>query len=105
MKAGKSLIIKEVEGEKKVYRNGELVGTLRKFCCGIDFRPHGKPDALFSILRVKFGEPKLIKCVEALLSVEIPNKQFHWNFSYETATNDCELAAFKIALRNLKKPD
>jgi len=39
MKAGKSLIIKEVEGEKKVYRNGELVGTLRKFCCGIDFRP------------------------------------------------------------------
>lgn len=98
-----SLIIKEVQGQKRVYNNRKLVGTLRKFCCGIDFRPQGKPDALFSILKVKFGEPELIKCIEALLSVEIPNKQFHWNFSYETASNDCKLAAFKIALRNLKK--
>jgi hypothetical protein len=99
-----SLIIKEVQGQKRVYNNRKLVGTLRKFCCGIDFRPHGKPNALFSILRVKFGEQKLIKCVEALLTVEIPNKKFHWNFSYGTASNDCKFAAFKNCLKNLENP-
>ncbi len=98
-----SIIIKEVQGQKRVYNNRKLVGTLHKFCCGIDFRPHKKPDALFSILRVKFGDPKLAKCIEALLSVEIPNKQFHLNFSYETASNDCKLSAFKIALKNFCK--
>jgi hypothetical protein len=96
-----SLIIKEVEGEKRVYRGEKLVGTLRKFCCGIDFRPEGKPNALFSILKVKFGDRKLVKCIEALLSVEIPNKSFHWNFSYETAKNDTEFAEFKIDLEKL----
>ena len=97
-----AIIIKKVNGETRVYKNRKLVGILRKFCCGVDFRPIGNPDALFSILKVKFGDPKLTKCVEALLTVEIPNKQFHWNFSYATATNDCMMEAFKIAIKKTK---
>lgn len=96
------VVINIVNGERRVYFNQKLVGTLRKFCCGIDFRPKECPDALFSILSVRFGDYRLMKCLEALCSIKIPNKSFHWNFSYKTAKNDCKMEAFAVALKKLK---
>ena len=96
-----SVVIKEVNSEKNVYIDQKLVGTVRKFCCGIDFRPEKRPKALFSILRVKYGDSKLTKCLEVLSTLDIPNKPFHLNFSYDTATDDKKLADYKLKLSEL----
>ena len=98
--AFKTMKIKEVNGEKRVYQNRKLVGSVRKFCCGIDFRPKGKNGALFSILGVKFGEKKLEKCIESLLSINIPDKDFHWNFRYSIAKNKEELKDYEKRLND-----
>lgn len=96
-----ALIIKKVKSENRVYLNRKLVGTVRNFCCGVDLRIKDKPGVLFSILKVKLGSNELSYCVEKLLSCTIPNKSFHWNFNYETAKNDCKMAAFKVALSHV----
>lgn len=93
-----AISIKNVKGEKRVYKGRKHVGTLRKFCCGIDFRPKHKPQALFSILKVKYGTRELEKCVESLLSIDIPDKSFHWNFNYEIAKDDCKLLEYAVRL-------
>ena len=95
------VIIKEVNKEKRVYQNRKLMGTLRKFCCGVDLRLKNNPDVLFSILGVKFGDKKLEKCIEALLSIEIPNVELHQNFDYKTATDNNLIMEYQKSLKDL----
>lgn len=98
MKYQSAITIKDVIGVKKVYKNVKIAGTLNMFCCKVDFKPHNKPNTSFSILRVKFGSTKLIKCLEALLSIEIPNDNLHLNFNYEMATSKSKMANFETQL-------
>lgn len=91
--------INKVKGQYRVYYGRNLVGTLRKFCCGIDFRHNCRPNALFSILKVRFGTPELTDCLKALLSIKIPiSKSFHWNFEHDIAINDNKLNAYEKQL-------
>jgi len=82
------IVIKLEEGKRIVYKDKKLAGTLRHFCCGIDFRPIGNQKVLISIMRVRLGSKELKKCLESLLSFELPNKGMHVNFNYDTATNE-----------------
>lgn len=84
------------------FKDGKEIGTIRKFCCGIDFRPKGKPNALFSILKARNDE-KLKICISALSEIKVPKKRFHWNFNHEIATNEARLADYKNRLENLGK--
>lgn len=85
-----------------VYVNNKRIGTLRQFCCGVDFRIDGKPNALFSIMpRMKYDDEKLKECVSAILKLKIPKRNFHWNFRHDIA-NDLE--AMKKYELNLNRP-
>lgn len=81
-----------------MYKGAKLIGTLRDFCCGIDFRPTGRPNALFSILILKEETERLIDCLEALSSIEIPNKNFHYNFNHKIAKNIKQLLEYETIL-------
>lgn len=86
-----SIKVKTIRSENRVYINRKLVGKLRNFCCGVDFRPINK-NCVFSILRLKLNknnniDEKLKHCLNCLSSIKIPNNCFHWNFKYETAIN------------------
>lgn len=71
--------IRLVKNEYRVYDKRKLVGTCRKFCCGIDFRPN-YTKSMFSILAVRdMNNPKLKKCIEAIRSINIPSNG-HFNF-------------------------
>ncbi len=83
-----------------VYNGENIVGELSTFCCGTDLRIKDKPNALFSILKVRRDKDKLQKCVEALLSIKIPDIDFHWNFTYETANNEELLSQYEKELNN-----
>ncbi len=89
--------------DNQVYDNDDLVGTHRKWCCGVDFHPLGKPNALFSVL-VKKRNPNswdFKRSVKAILSINIPDKPFHWNFNPETAKDKTKLVEYKTKLENL----
>ncbi len=70
--------------EYRVYRDGINIGTVRRFCCGVDFRPNYSK-GIFSILNVKgYFDKDLKKCIEAIASIYIPDCYFHYNFSIKT---------------------
>jgi len=81
-----------------VTKDGEKVGELRNFCCGVDFRIDNRPKALFSILKERLGTSKTKKCVTELLKMKIPNNSFHWNFTYEIAKDKERLKEYQESL-------
>ena len=87
--------------EHMVYQNEKLVGTVSKFCCGIDFRIKGKPNALFSImLAMSYQDSRLKESIEAILKMEIPTRNFHCNFSHKLLTDKKKLKKFQFNLLN-----
>ena len=95
------LKIKDEKGEKVVFKNDIRVGTVRKFCCGVDFRDDRNDNALFSITKVSYSDYRLLKCIEKILMLDIPNKIFHWNFNYETAKNNVKLQEYQNKLNQI----
>lgn len=96
--------IKQVGYETQVYQNEDLVGTCGQFCCGIDFRPLGKPNALFSILKVRnYSDYNLKRCIKAILSIEIPDRPFHANFNLELAKDKTRLLEYQTKLNTYKE--
>lgn len=88
--------------DRFVYIDDINIGKVRKFCCGIDFRINDKPNALFSILNVRLGDKKLITCIKKIMSLQIPDIDFHWNFSPKMVSNKSELAKYQEGLLKLK---
>lgn len=92
-----------------VYINGHYKGAIRKFCCGVDFWPNKRPNAIFSILSVKMatgeGEidgKKLKECLIALCSIKIPNKKFHWDFRHRYLEDSAFLKDYEKRLNQIK---
>lgn len=96
-----SIKIIKIEPFTFAFKNKTSFAMLSEFCCGVDFRPKGKHNVLISIMEVKFGDKKLIKCLEVLSEIEFPDKSFHWNFTYEIATNEEKLKEYKLKLEEL----
>lgn len=98
------ITIREAEGElfpHVVFDNDKVVGNLHKFCCGIDFRINGYPKALFSILKITdYADEKLIVCCAKLLSIKIPDRRFHWNFTFATAHDYDKLKDYEVELNS-----
>lgn len=99
-----SIIIKEVNGIKKVYKNKKLLGTVRKFCCGVDFRPKAK-NCIFSILKVKIDSKELIFCIDKISSLNIPDCYFHYNFNIDIANSELKLKKYQKSLNNIISPN
>lgn len=74
-----------IEETGNVYLGTKIVGTLRKFCCGIDYRHKSIPNGLFSILKVEKSinnnNLELIKSLEVLSRLKPTKQRFHYNFS------------------------
>ena len=70
--------------DNKVLKNGKPIGELRKFCCGIDYRPYKRKRALFSIMGIKKDYQSALDCVIGIDKLKLPRKQFHWNFRPES---------------------
>ena len=94
------MTIKEVNGIKKIYNNRKLLGTVSKFCCGVDFRPKSKK-CVISILKVKMNSEDLFFCIEKIITLEIPNKLFYFNFNKETAKSEEKMKKYQKALNEL----
>lgn len=85
-----------------VYKEDLPVGKVRKFCCGVDLMLNEYPKAYFSILQVRIHtKSKLLTAVKALLSIKIPDKRFHWNFSYNVAKDKAQLKDYEERLNAL----
>jgi len=93
--------IKEIKGKKYVYIGRNKVGIVRNFCCGIDFKPFNKSNCLFSILGLKHYDYKLKLCIQKIMSLNIPDKSFHWNFRYDIAKDEKRLKDYQLALNKL----
>ena len=86
--------------EQKVFVGKKQVGTVRKFCCGIDFKDN-RSSGLFSILKVRqYSDAKLKKAINQILSIKIPDSGFHWNFTVKTKK---ELAEYEKKLNEAVK--
>jgi len=68
-------------GFHKVIYNTIEVGTLRNFCCGVDFRPTGY-SCLFSILNIKRDDPKALDCVAEILQLDLGRLKGHYNYQH-----------------------
>ncbi len=97
-----SVTFSEIKHETRVYHSGKRVGIVRKFCCGVDFRPDGHKNALFSIMMVKPDSEELRDCIRALVTIQIPERTFHWNFHHETALSEKKLKKYEQELNNQK---
>lgn len=95
------ITIKETKSGRCVYNGRNKIGIVRKFCCGIDFRLINKPNCLFSILEIKNYDDKLIMCIQKIMSLNIPDKSFHWNFSYDIAKDEKKIKSYQLALDKL----
>lgn len=90
--------------EYRVYQKKKLVGTVRKFCCGIDFRIKGKPNALFSIMPARsYKDTGLKESIEAILQMKIPKRNFHWNFNQKLLDDKEKLKEYELHLLNPKQ--
>jgi len=95
----KIYINKKDNGYDEVYSDDVLVGYLRKFCCGIDFRPIKKQGSLFSILKVRnYSDRNLIKSLRFLIPLKLPKKAFHVNFNPEILSNKDKIESYKKSL-------
>jgi len=88
----------EITENRTVLRDGVEIGRLIKFCCGIDYIPNTKHGSIFSILKAKYGTKKLIKCIEALSELKMPNRYFHFNFNYDIAKDKSKLKDYQQRL-------
>lgn len=63
--------------------DGQVVGRLRDWCCGVDFVPEGK-NCLFSIIRLRRGKDnfKILDCVKEIVRLPLSELRGHYNYRH-----------------------
>lgn len=94
--------IKIENNQSNVYKDGNIIGNVRNFCCGCDFRPYHRPKAIFSILKLKENDTKLLTCIESIMKINIPKNNLHVNFWYETAEDEIALKKYESQINEVR---
>ena len=96
------IVIKFENNQSNVYKDGSIIGKVKNFCCGCDFRPNHRPKAIFSILKLKENDTKLLTCIESIMKINIPENNLHVNFRYETAKDEVALKEYESQINKVR---